>query len=282
MSESLDGVEVLFDGDSDGFWSDLEKVVNEGRTGTVLKIEFGFGWKVFTGKDDGFDHSESLFKYEANSPNAKELMKEAKKKANRFVVENALDKNPYNVFYIHMMKDTCLNKELTWKDDRWFFTFPGSYAYTELIVPALKNALSEAGIPPTFGTFWASIVWGEDRGAKKMNEVQKKDEEGHFMFDENGDPIIEKRWPLIAYPTVLFTSKDAALEYCGDSVVDNDSEDSVEEEVVSLPIPDGYDDETWNATVQEIKSELEKGTKAKKIASDYGLDVSLVEQIQNS
>jgi len=252
------------------FWEQMEQAEKEGRSGgTVLQIEIAFVWKVFTTKADGFEMEETYFPYAIGN---KESIKAARAKANQFVVANGLEKNPYNVFMIRLYKDTVLNREVSWENDRWFFLFPTSDMYTKIIAPKLRELEINK-----LGKYWSAVTWDEDKGGKPRTQ-EKRDADGNTLFDDNGDPQMETVYPLVAYPVQLFDTKEAALEFCGIEEKSDDAE-SVE---VSIPMPEGYDDETWASTIKEIRAELGRGTKSTKIASDYGLPVSTIKQIEKT
>jgi len=253
------------------FWEQVAEAEKEGRGGGhVMQVEIGFGFKVFTKKDDGFTHPQTYFPYQVGN---RESLNEAKKKANRFIVENALEKNPYNVFMVRLINGTVLNRDTNWQDDRYFFLFPTSQGYTEKVAPALR----ETGIT-ALGTYWAQVTWAEDPGGKAR--PQQKMENGVPVVDENGDIVMEDRKPLIAYPVRIFASRDEAAAFCGVGAGADEVHEESTDTGMLPPMPEGYDAETWAATVAEIRSELGKGTKTTKVAADYGLPVTTIAAIK--
>jgi hypothetical protein len=271
------------------FWDKVEEAEKiSGADHTFIQIEIAFGWKVFVSTADGvvdengdpISQGASFFPYSIGD---KASIEAAKKKASKFIIANGLDKNPSNVFMMRLIRDTCLNKELKWKDDRFFFFFPksgpskdpmrkhASWFYEEYI----SKKLRENGVQ-SLGFHWAEISWARDEGGKFSD---KKDADGSLVVDEEGEVIQEQ--PLNAYPVRIFATKADALEACGKG----DVEEEVEEAPVKKqlpPMPDGYDEESWSSTVADIKSESKKGAKTPKIASDYGLDIKTVKAIIES
>lgn len=259
---------------SGDFWSQVEEAEKlGGGSGTFAKIEIQFGYKVFVSaadgltRDDGSElqQSDSFFPYKIGD---KDSMTDAQKKANKFVLKNGLAKNPSNVFMMRIIKESVIGKEVTWKGDRWMFYFlkgNSAWFYENFMKPKLK----EAGIT-SMGEYYANVTWARDEGGKLR---PKQDQEGNPVVDEESGEV-EMEYPLQAYPAKIYASREEWLKDSGaEEINSNDAE-------AASDIPEGYDAETWAATVAEVKAELSKGTKAAKIAKDFDLTIEQVNSLK--
>ncbi len=261
----------------DEFWGAVESAAKSGRGGGYTgKINMGFAWKVFVGKNDGLDDetmAASIFPYDITSDRKTNDANSAKAKglASKYIVDNNLQKDPYNVFYITLFKDNVIGREVTWKFDKTQYVFPGSEAYSQIIIPHLQKATSEVG-EKRFGEWYAHVSWMADPDQKRARN--KVDENGAVVIDPvTQEP--EKETVLVMYVQDLYKTKDDAMKAAGVSTTESEQV----EETAEVTMPDGYDVETWAMTVAEIRDTFVKGTPVAKIARDYDIKVGLVNSV---
>lgn len=250
------------------FWQLMDEAAGGAGGGTVCEIEIAFGYKAWP-KKEVYDHPQwdSFWSYQLGN---KESMKKAQGKANKFVVEHGLSSNPSVVFAIKMFKDTVLNGKKEWKDDIAKFIFANSAFYTSVIAPHMK----EAGVDH-LGRMWAKVSWLADKGSKPKMEP-KLDADDNPIVDENGEVVLEPKYPLLPYVVEVYSSREDAMEKNGIAVVESDELLSEPEFVPGDTVPEGYDRQTWEATKAEIVKEFGRGVQADKLAADYGLPVETI------
>lgn len=259
----------------DDFWGAVEEAAKSGRSGGgyVGKVEIGFCWKVFISPEVVPDQDSTIFPYEVN-PDKKVTVANsaaARALASKFIVDHGIDKDPYNVFYIRLFKDTIIGREVQWKGDRIGYSFPNSPAFQSVILPKLHEAFAKVGFS-RFGEMWARVSWMDDPDQKRARMLPKKDKEGNVILDDNGEPEMEKETILTMYVSEVFLDKNAAM-----SAVDG-VEDVLGDEK-PLAMPEGYDAEAWQMTIDEIRTEFQKGTIAPKLAKSYDLPIATVNAI---
>jgi hypothetical protein len=275
-----DGTDVVLDSpELSSFWDAVKEaeLIGSGGGGTICQIRISFGWKVWPPKESGFTNQQTYFSYEV-SGNKKETQANsavAKGKANKFILENGLEKNAYNVFCIAMFKDTVLNKNVdNWQGDSYRFFFPSGKTYTDLIAPKMREAKVSS-----LGEMWARVSYLPDPDPKaRKRQVQKKNEDGSPMIDPNtGEPMFDTEDALAPYIAQVYASKDEAIEAAGGS----DATDGMPKENVT-EFPEGYDAASWAVIVEAIKGERASDVPLPKIANDYGLDMAWVTKAINS
>jgi hypothetical protein len=263
------------------FWDAVKEAesIGAGGGGTICQINISFGWKVWPPKESGLTNEQTYFPYEVSADKkvTQKNSAEAKGKANKFILEQGLEKNPYNVFCLTIFKDTVLNKDVTqWKGDQQKCFFPSGKTYSDLIAPKMKLA----GVS-SLGTMWARVSYTTDPDPKaKPRLVPVKNDDGSPAVDPmSGEPVMEEQPALAPYIAQVYASRDEAVEAAGNK---GDADGMPKENVTEFP--EGYDAASWAVIVEAIKGERagENPTPLPKIATDYGLDMSWVTKAINS
>jgi len=236
-----------------GFWDEFEQVDQEergsGGGGIVGEAVIQLGYKVYAA---GTSNEESFFPI-AEIGNEKSRA-EAKAKAQAYAREHGAQGRPEWALQIRVKRNGAhsAGQPVSWSQDRFFVTPTWTDAFKDVVKPSL----AERDIELPY-TGWVRIGFKPDPYREAQGEAGKVD------MDQDGNP----RFPLVAYITEVFTSKEDAMAAVGG-------------EPPLAFVPEGWDAEDWAVCVEEIKEQKEMHglsvTELKEyIKETYDVDVAI-------
>lgn len=241
------------------FWDTYEETTKEesGGGGIVGKCRVDMGYKVYVG---GTTQEESFF---AVTDPAKKG--DAKTRATQFAKEHNAARGPQWGIQIRVAVDGAYSAghPATWSQDRFFNTDAWTSAAKELVVPHLK----ELGLAlPWEG--WARIGFAPDPYEVQRGEMKDEDQEGN------------PRYTPRAYVSEVFANQEEAMAAVGSSGDDATDTTSVVDSIPGMgvaspefpiPMPDGYDVDSWKIVLDDVAAQ--EGTPpvvAKYVEENYG------------
>jgi len=244
-----------------GYWDDFDKADKEessGSGGIVGQLLVEAGFKVYVG---GAGNAESWF---PTAELGKAARLDAKRKAEVYAQEQGAQNQPKWSVQIRVVKDGAFSggSAATWADDRFFVTNTWTSGFKEVVKPSLI----------THGIVLPFSGWGRV-GFKNDPYFEAKGEDGKTDEDQAGNP----RFPLVAYITELFASKEEAMV----AVASGGSAEASEPEFV----PEGWDATDWAECVSEIVEQKEMNAyslaQVKKYVKDtYDVDLAMAEVVK--
>lgn len=212
------------------YWDEYEGAAKEesgGGGGIIGQATIETGFKVYVA---GVTQEESWFPADARNKAARA---KAKADSKKFGDEHGAARDAQWGIQIRVAKDGAFSggQAATWKNDRFFNTDAWTSACKEVVIPALKQ--HELALP---FTGWVRIGFKADPYKEAQGEAGKTDS------DQDGNP----RFPLVAYVSDVFPSREAALEAVGTPADDGiPGIDDVNE------YPEGWDAKSYTEYVIE-------------------------------
>lgn len=232
-----------------------------GGGGWICYTNIQLGYKVFA---SGYSNEETFFPFNISDENDK---KRAKLESQKFVdgVNSKLlasddrVKPATNAIRIEVDKAQVYNKDTsTWQGNRIQDTPVWTDAYKQIIFPHLKEANADLGWQ------WARISFAPDPyKPTRINQL-------------TGDEVAN----LVMYVAETYLTKAEALDAAAtlakvsaDSIPEAASGTMAHHEAKITDVPAGWDLDSWESVIPEIKKEIESGKSLKEIADDYGVSV---------
>jgi hypothetical protein len=241
-----------------------------GGNGWISKAEIVFGYKVFIA---GRTNEETFWKFDVAVP----ASREAARKAAADFARSVGAKQPTAAIAVILPKDkTYLYDTTRWQGDRWFVLPTYTKAYEDILKPSLKGADAQLGVQ------WVRIGFKPDpyKPTRKLLD-QLTGEEREIAN-------------LVPYVVEKFDSEEMAMRVIEAEMVGNDttpapipgmtpSSSSHEVKSESTPagtsgtkeFPDGWDNDSWNFAVKDIREQAKVKSPAE-IAKAYDIPVSFV------
>ena len=249
-----------------------QKATGGGGGGYAAKMQIEFGFKLFV-KD--VSNEDSWFPYIPSKDDKNGTRAKAEKQAKKTLAklkeqgyEMSDSAKPYGGLGITLFKNSVLNRDVNWENDRFFFetSWTTNKDYNDLIIPKLREASKASGV-----SIGEDPVWG------RLTFQETLDPENKRQTNQEGEDVPK----LVAFVAELYPNKKAAekaAEDMGSSDGDSGSSDS----------PEGMDAKTWEGIADEIHGELDKiledndkvsRKKRKAIAEDYEVDIEWVNRV---
>lgn len=229
---------------TNGFWDNYDQATQEesGGGGIVGKVRIDMGFKVYVG---GVDQGATFFPVTTPADKSK-----VKTEAQAFATKSGAPRNPQWGIQIKVFRAGAYSagQPVTWQNDRYFNADAWTSAAKELVVPKLKQL--DISLP---WEGWARIGFAPD--PYEVQAGQMKD------VDQAGNPRFTPR----AYVTAIFANEEEAVAAVGTSGTDVAETIPFDQPAFAIPMPDGWDAETWGDVVEDLKAQ----TGAPKEVVDY-------------